>query len=452
MNSAQGSAQRLAIAPMIAATVGVNQVYPWEAVEQRWKRCICQATAPDQEVACMVLPATVEELAAVVTVAHQHNLPILPCGNGSKLDWGGLVDNSGSTKAAPWIIVSTQRLNRLIDHAVGDLTVTVEVGMKFAELQAILAKAGQFLAIDPTYPDQATIGGIIATADAGSLRHRYNSVRDMLLGISFVRADGQIAKAGGRVVKNVAGYDLMKLFTGSYGTLGILTQVTFRVYPLPNASQTMVLSGNRTAIAQLAQTILQSALTPSSLDLISASVMESLHLGHGIGLVVRFQSILPSVQEQIRKLTDFSQMLSVSHVLLTDADEAALWQRLRERMTAPLEVEAIACKIGIQPSQAMVLLEQINSLPGWHGQIHAASGLGRLWTSEISSAFKAIASLRAICQEHHGFLSILKAPVAVKQQLDVWGYHGNALDVMRQIKHQFDPNHLLSPHRFVGGI
>jgi glycolate oxidase FAD binding subunit len=122
-------------------------------------------------------------------------------------------------------------MQQLIEHAVGDLTVTVEAGMQFAHLQAQLAKLGQFLALDPDFPQSATMGGIVATASTGSLRQRYGSVRDQLLGINFVRADGQVASAGGRVVKNVAGYDLMKLFTGAYGTLGAISSVTFRVHP-----------------------------------------------------------------------------------------------------------------------------------------------------------------------------------------------------------------------------
>ena len=162
----------------------------------------------------------------------------------------------------PRSIVSTQKLDRLIAHAVGDLTVTVEAGMKFAKLQEILATAGQFLPLDPAYPDRASIGGIIATADTGSLRHRYGGVRDLLLGITFVRADGKIAKAGGRVVKNVAGYDMMKLFTGAYGTLGILTEVTFRVYPLPTTEGTVILTGAADKLANLAKILLSKYFDP----------------------------------------------------------------------------------------------------------------------------------------------------------------------------------------------
>ncbi|UBF23829.1 FAD-binding oxidoreductase [Kovacikia minuta CCNUW1] len=222
--------------------VGASGITTWEALSSDQRERIKHAIAPHAEVHRIVYPNNPTELAAVIQSAYQNRWQILPCGAGSKLNWGGMVGGKDKgerikdkSAASPLIVVSTKNLNRVIEHAVGDLTVTVEAGVRFAELQQQLAQVGQFLAIDPAYPEQATIGGIVATADTGSLRQCYNSVRDMLLGVSFVRADGQMAKAGGRVVKNVAGYDLMKLFTGSYGTLGILTQVTFRVYPMPEA-------------------------------------------------------------------------------------------------------------------------------------------------------------------------------------------------------------------------
>lgn len=438
------------IALPISQIVGGANFSSWAEMTDRWQQVIRRSVAPASEIAGLVFPGTAEELAQVVAYAQQQQYAILPCGNGSKLSWGGLV--SAPITGLPLLVVSTARLNRLIDHATGDLTVTVEAGMGFAELQAKLAAAGQFLAIDPAYPDQATIGGIVATADTGSLRQQYNSVRDMLLGITFVRADGQVAKAGGRVVKNVAGYDLMKLFTGSYGTLGVLTQMTFRVYPLPVASQTIVLTGALESIAQLSQFILQSALTPTRFDLLSAGVMQHLGLGQTTGLAIQFQSIPASVQQQIHAVAALGQTHQLSSQCLSEANELALWQQLQERMTQIPATGAIACKIGIQPSQAAELLHTNQlSLPGWYAQIHAASGLGRLFIEDSSVGAIELPAVRTICQENHGFLTILEAPLDLKQ-LDVWGYSGNALSVMRHIKQQFDPTDRLSPRRFVGGI
>ena len=262
-----------AIASSLASTVGEeNVVCLWENLELSQQKHIQQAIASTNPPSCIVYPRTTEQLAAVIAASYRDNWRVLPCGSGSKLTWGGLAKGVD-------VVVSTERINQLIEHAVGDLTVTVEAGMKFSRLQGILAASRQFLALDPTAVESATIGGIVATGDTGSLRQRYGGVRDQLLGITFVRADGQIAKAGGRVVKNVAGYDLMKLFTGSYGTLGIISQVTFRVYPLPELSGTVVLTGTAEAISQAAQTLRGSALTPTQADLLSTQLISSLGLG-----------------------------------------------------------------------------------------------------------------------------------------------------------------------------
>ncbi len=428
------------------------EVQEWDALGDRWKSRLQPAISPETRVSCLVSPQTQTDLAAAIACISSQGWQILPCGRGSKLDWGGIV---GSSRAGmPIVAVTTEHLNRLVEHAVGDLTVTVEAGMGFAGLQATLAKEGQFLAIDPAYPEQATLGGIVATADTGSLRQRYSGVRDMLLGLSFVRADGAGAKAGGRVVKNVAGYDLMKLFTGSYGTLGIITQLTFRVYPLPEASESVVLFGAAGAIAQATSTLLSSALTPVSADVLSPKLVEALGIGQGTGLAVRFQSIAPSVQEQISRLVEVGQALDLSHAKYGAAADADLWERLRERMTIAPNPSAIACKIGIQPAAAIALLDLMDqlSISSWTAQIHAASGLGRLMIADTALRSEVITKIRTFCQTHQGFLTVVQAPGSLKQQVDVWGYGGNAIAVMRDIKHQFDPKSLLSPHRFVGGI
>jgi glycolate oxidase FAD binding subunit len=435
--------------------VGAANVRSWPDLGDRWNGLVERTVAPGTNVACLVSPPTPATLAEILTLTHQRGWPVIPCGAGSKLDWGGYIRPNPALSGSPVILVSTQGLNQLVEHAVGDLTVTVGAGMTFAELQSILARENQFLAIDPAYPDRATIGGIVATADTGSLRQRYNSVRDMLLGISLVRSDGQQVKAGGRVVKNVAGYDLMKLLTGSYGTLAVLTQVTLRVYPLPEAAETVVLHGSAEAIASAGKTLLQSALTPVSVDYLSASLVTALGLGSGLGLAIRFQSSVASVREQVNRMVEVGQVLQLTSAVYGAEAEGALWQRLQEQMTLAPGTDGITCKIGIRPSTAISLLHQMTqmSLPSWTAQIHAASGLGRLtFATSTGLSLANLTNLRATCQQNSGFLTVLQAPLPLKQQFDAWGYAGNALTVMRAIKHQFDPKSLLNPHRFVGGI
>ena len=426
----------------LEAIVGGSGIAPCTEIDPADHNRIFRSISPETAVNSIIYPNTQAELAGVVAYAKEHKLGILPCGNASKLHWGGLAKNVN-------LIVSTRRLNQLVEHAVGDLTVTVEAGMTFAQLQQILAEKGQFLALDPAYSEAATVGGIVAAGDAGSLRHRYRGIRDQILGISFVRSDGKIAKAGGRVVKNVAGYDLMKLLTGSYGTLGIISQVTLRVYPVPPASQTVFLTGEKGAIAKTTQTLLSSALTPVAADLISPKLLEKLDKKGEMGLMVRFQSLPESVNQQSTRLLELGEKLGLTGEVCRENDDH-LWQQLKQLIWQPGDAANAICKIGVTPTEAAATLTRCQTL----GVIHAGVGLGVLrWeTVAPETAPQNLLELRNWCNAKGGFLSILEAPAEVKRQLDVWGYGGNALDLMRRIKKQFDPENLFSPHRFVGDI
>jgi glycolate oxidase FAD binding subunit len=434
-----------AIAQQLTSILNPKAISTWEEIEETQQKTILKVTE-DATPSCIVYPNTQEELSEIITCVHKNHWRVLACGNSSKLTWGGLTKNID-------LIISTKRLNRIVEHAVGDLTLTVEAGTKFADIQEIVTKERQFLALDPAYPQTATIGGVVATSDADSLRQRYGGVRDMLLGISFIRYDGKIAKAGGRVVKNVAGYDLMKLFTGSFGTLGIISQVTFRLYPMSEASQTVVLIGAADSIAEVNKILLASALTPIAIDLLSTELVNSLGLGKNMGLITRFQSVTESVEEQSNRLLEVGQKLGLSGSSFSGNDEVNLWQRLQSFMWEVDTELAIACKIGVLPTAAVTTLTQLDNLaPESIGLIHASSGLGLLKFSSSKLSPETILQMRNVCQLNSGYLTILEAPLAWKKQLDVWGYGGNALDLMRKIKQQFDPENIFSPHRFVAGI
>ncbi|WP_310430031.1 FAD-binding oxidoreductase [Chamaesiphon sp. VAR_48_metabat_135_sub] len=381
------------------------------------------------------MPTNTAELAELVTIASRDKSPLVVAGNSSKLDWGGVVSGAKS-------IASTQKLDRLIAHAVGDLTVTVEAGMKFAQLQETLATAGQFLPLDPAYPDRATIGGIIATADTGSLRHRYGGVRDLLLGISFVRADGKIAKAGGRVVKNVAGYDMMKLFTGSYGTLGILTEVTFRVYPLPSNTGTVILTGSIERLAKVAKILLASTLTPIAIDVLSTAFSRHLEISNTPSLVVKFATIPASIAEQSEQLLSIAKGLGLKGGSWQGEQAERLWSGIQTGIWGDTP---IGCKLGVRSTAAVESIDWIDRSTenNAKGVIHLSSGIGACALNDA----KYIAPLRSHCESSGGFLSVLQAPEDVKQKIDVWGYRGNAVPLMREIKQQFDPLDLLNPGR-----
>jgi glycolate oxidase FAD binding subunit len=432
-----------AIAQQLKDLLSSSQVQLFQELDADSKKQFIQAGVAESAIA--VHPNSQEELAKLIGYAHQHQWKLLPCGNATKLSWGALIQGVD-------LIVSTTRLNRLIEHASGDMTVTAEAGMKLSELQTIVAQAGQFLPLDPLYSVDATLGGIVATASAGSLRQRYGGVRDLLLGISFVRADGQIAKAGGRVVKNVAGYDLMKLFTGSYGTLGVFSQLTWRVYALPEDSQTMLLTGADEAISQVIHQLIATTFTPTAVDLLLPTTVAALGMGDHLGLLVRFQTIAAGVTEQSNRLSELSQTLGLNRSTYHAVDEHTLWQQLRELIEDSPETPSILCKMGVQPANAVATLMQINQKTASAGFIHAGSGVGLLRIKGTALEPQTLLEIRQLCEKQGGFLSVLEAPIALKQKLDVWGYAGNALDLMSRIKQQFDPECLLSPHRSVGGL
>lgn len=453
LNAANPTPEAIAahIADCLIPIVGPAQVVTWEKATEADRQRVAVALDPRTIVGGWVYPRSQAELAMVMACAQEQRWSLLMSGHGSKLGWGGLLKTSSDT---PLLIVSARHLNRLVEHAVGDLTVTVEAGMRLADLQATLARANQFLPIDPAYPEQATIGGIVATADTGALRQRYGGIRDLLLGITFVRSDGQIAKAGGRVVKNVAGYDLMKLMTGSWGTLAAISQVTLRVYPRPEMGQTVVLTGAATAIAQAAQILLNSALVPISVEILSPTLVAAMNGSEGYGLLVRFGGLEASVQEQAHRFLAVGHQRQLQGEIADAQVEASLWKHLQHRLWQP-GAGQIICKFGVPAANAIAICEDLRRCLPSQAEliIHAGSGLG-LVRCPSSQGFTSSVVLRAraICQQQQGFFSVLEAPIFLKQNVDVWGYSGNALDLMQRLKHQFDPHNHLSPQRFVGHI
>ncbi len=432
-----------AISSQLECVLDSPDIIPWENVDIAWKNRVQKTVENNCIPKYLLTPSDIKSLSHTVRIASKNKWSILPCGNGTKLSWGGVVSDTN-------LIISTQKLNQVIDHAVSDLTITVEAGIKLGDLQAILGHHNQFLPIDPAYPQDATVGGILATADTGSWRQRYGGIRDLVLGLSFVRWDGEIAKAGGKVVKNVAGYDLMKLFTGSYGTLGIISTVTFRLYPIPEASGTLVMSGEAENISKMAQTLLQSGLQPTAAEMISPSVVKSLELGEKMGLMVRFQSIPESINEQSQQVQAIAEKLNIKTIFCQDEIEENLWQRLQEIIRVDNTNSTITGKIGIIPNRAVNWLMQLNDLTpekAW-AMINLSSGIGQ-FKLNIEPSLGILKQLRSLAQENRGFLTILEANKAIKKQFEPWGYPGNALPLMKQIKTQFDPHNLFSPSRFV---
>lgn len=448
------------ITQSLRSIVGESAVLSLSELGESQPGGIAAAVQSANAIECIVYPQTAAELAEVVTCAHRNHWPLLPLGKGSKLAWGGLADQVS-------FFLSTARLNRLVDHAAADMTVTAEAGISFAQLQASLAESRQFIALDPLWADQATLGGIVATRQAGSLRHRYGGVRDMCLGIQFVRSDGQRVKAGGRVVKNVAGYDLMKLLTGSFGTLGVITELTFRLYPLPETEQTLLFTGNDRALQELLSTLLVGPLTPTAVDLLSPGMLTAEPGSGQMSVLVQFQGLAASVEQQGERLYALASDLNLQSQSWSEAEETYPWKQVRSQFEQPFvslnqdahpSEAAILCQLGVLPNQSVDRLRQILNQADQENftckvQLHAGSGLGNLYLEgDLQRAVGVITALRSLCQSSKGFLTVLNAPITLKQNIDLWGYQGNAFELMAKIKQQFDPHRLLSPDRFINGL
>ncbi|NJO85811.1 MAG: FAD-binding oxidoreductase [Synechococcaceae cyanobacterium RM1_1_27] len=400
------------------------------ALDPHWQSALAEASLTP--VQGLVSPDSAADLADLVSQASAQQQRLLIAGAGSKLCWGSPVQS-------PSWAVSTQKLNRLVAHAVSDLTVTVEAGIPLKTLQAHLADSQQWWPVDPLYPESATVGGIIATADAGSLRHRYGSVRDLVLGISFIRADGQLAKAGGRVVKNVAGYDLMKLMSGSFGTLGILSEMTLRLYPLPAQRCLWLISGAADDVAQLSAAMMDSPLTPTGLDVLSAGFLQEFGIPDPLGLLIQVQGA--EVEPQLEGIRALLHQLKLAHTLtnLGSGDVEVLRGK---------SADGLLLKLRSLPNRSVFWADWLSrTYPGSRIQIHRGSGIGRWWAPTLTPS--TLSQVRARLQQEGGSLTLLEAPLWLRQQWDPWGIPVEIQGLMASIRQQFDPRAILNPGKLI---
>jgi glycolate oxidase FAD binding subunit len=386
----------------------------------------------------VVEPGTEQELAAVLKLANDAGLAVLPRGGGTKLAWGNPPQRAD-------IVLTTARLNAILEHAWSDLTVTVEAGCTIKQLHETLAEHGQRLALDALWPSRATVGGILSANDSGALRLRFGSLRDLVIGITLALPDGTLAKSGGKVVKNVAGYDLPKLVTGALGTLGVVTRATFRLHPLPKESRT---------ISCLAR-------DPQEAERHILAIQNS-KLAHS-ALQVRF---VESMQPQIDVLFEATQAGLTAQVEQLKAILApsatvdsgpAVWNARQELFSAAKDNEsgAAIAKISILPAQIAEAFEKLRSVAANQIRCNAviqATGIGSVYLEARPAALAdALKTLRSKFEAMGGSLMIAHRPAAILS-IDAWGDPGDALPLMRAIKQQFDPKSTLNPGRFVGSV
>ncbi len=373
-------------------------------------------------------------LAAEVSAAARDRRSVAMVGAGTKLGWGAVAPPADVT-------VSTLGLNALVEHRHGDLTATVQAGASLAATNQALARHGQWIALDPPFADRATIGGILATNDSGPRRHRFGAPRDNVIGVEIIRADGTLAKAGGIVVKNVAGYDVARLVTGSFGCLALIASATFKLYPLPPASRTVVVE--TADVAAVLTTLAASQLTPTAIELQT----------HPLRLLIRFESIEAAADEQAAHAIQAARGCGATTTLVADAEETALWAAHVER---PWQGAGAIAKVALLPSDVAPTVAWLDiALPGveWEAIGRAAVGvlLVRI-NADVAEQARAIVALRERVSRGRGSVVVVRASDALKRAVDVWGPPRDAFAVMRALKQQFDPAGVLNPGRGPFGL
>ncbi|MGH2750046.1 MAG: FAD-binding oxidoreductase [Actinomycetota bacterium] len=373
-------------------------------------------------------PATAQEAAEVMRALGEEGTPLRPRGGGTKFSWGARLD--------PGAVVSTRALNRVTEHNAPDMTAVLQAGTPLAAAQARFATSGQMLALDPPLVDDAaTVGGIIAANDSGPLRHRYRAARDLVLGMTVVLSDGTLARSGSRVIKNVAGYDVAKLFTGSLGTLGLIVEVIVRLHPRPPRTVTVVGTGDDSgALQKGSQKVGHAPLEVEALDLAWDDSSGR--------VLARFGGVAPEGQATVaRKLLQEAGL----DVTVTE-DDAALWatQRARQRAAA----DELSVKVSTLPVHLGRVIDATRRLGG---TLVGRAGLGLMWVRLAAS--ESIEGLRSELEGAAGHCVLLDAPAGVRAGAEVWGEQDpGRLALMRSVKSRFDPAGVCAPGIHVGGI
>jgi glycolate oxidase FAD binding subunit len=398
--------------------------------------------ATQEDAICGIVPQFViepeneQQLAAALSCADAAGASVVPRGGATKMGWGN------PPKRAD-LILSTRRMNQIVEHVWADLTVTVEAACTLQSLQAALAKHGQRLAFDGLWPERATIGGVLSTNDSGALRLRFGSLRDLVIGVTLALPDGTLASSGGKVVKNVAGYDLPKLATGALGTLGVITRAVFRLHPLPRKTRSFSFPTESFAAMQAHVLAIQdSKLAHTSLQIRASSANKPF-------ADILFEATdagLDAQESQLRLL------LRPADIQLSPEN---VWHARQELWNSSPDRQAFA-KISLLPSEFAKRVESIAEIAlaekvQWHGVVQA-TGIGILRLDGLPDCLSAaITRIRTEFEQAGGSLVLLNRPADIVS-LDAWGSPGDTLPLLRAVKNRLDPKNTLNPGRFVGGI
>jgi glycolate oxidase FAD binding subunit len=405
----------------------------------------------------VLFPGSIEQISEVMKTASRASASVMPVGSGTKR-------GIGNKPLRADIVLSTKKLDRVIEHESSDLVATAECGITLSELNFRLGTRNQFLPVDPPHVnDGATVGGIIAANDSGPLRLRYGTTRELLIGMKVVRADGSIFKGGSKVVKNVAGYDMPKLFVGSLGTLGIIAEATFRLYPVPESSKTYIARFESAGGAHGAvESLINSNLVINALEHmnpgLSVGIAEktgAVPVKNRYSLAVRIMNVARAVEDQIKTVTEVSRKSGGEGFVIESGIEESFWEEVREFPWRSLDGASAVLKAGVLISdvpRVFILLEELSDKYGIRARASARAANGVVIISvegDKDSVVNSVKELREFSESAGGSLVVREAAPDIKSSLDVWGDIGSSLGLMKRIKAGFDPGNILNPGRFI---
>jgi len=408
------------------------------------------ATAPRW----VVRPTSTAEVAAVMHAAHQHDLAVVVRGSGTKLAWGRDPERLD-------LLLDTTGLDALVEHASGDLIAVVGAGRRLADLQDDLAGAGQRLGVDPARA--GTVGGAVATAATGPMRLAHGAVRDLVIGMTIVRADGVVAHSGGKVVKNVAGYDLGKLLTGSFGTLGVVTEVAFRLHPVP-AGRTWVTSGvsSPVVVRGVVRSLVHSQVVPSAVELdrpagADGCVVSVLLEGHPEGLDARAAEVESLLGHGATRTSEPPPWWGREPVVDESVVDESVARESAPASGAGEGRRGALLKVTHELAALPHVLDALTRAESVTGREAAFRGSVAVGTAAVAvdgtaeEVAELTTALRASAPGFGGAVVLLEGPPGTTDLVDPWGPVGG-LGLMQAVKQQFDPGRQLAPGRFVGGI
>lgn len=397
----------------------------------------------------VVLPASVQDVQDVLRFASKKTLSVIPAGAGTKLGIGNLPQKVD-------IVLALSRLNRVVEYEPADLTVTVEAGIRLAALQTELAEHRQFLPLDPPYSDRCTIGGIVSANASGSLRLRHGTARNQVLGLRVVHANGTVVKSGGKVVKNVAGYDLNKLYIGAFGTLGIVTEVTLKLSPIPGREAILTAGFENVQDAVKAGlNVVGSQTLPMFVNFLSNFETGGTIDGKRPTLIVGFGGDPKTVSWQLERCEKTMEQNGAIGVTIIEGEPRRhLHVAVREFAA---NAESVIAKLNLKRTDIAEFAARVVDEGSDRGvQVMALLGSGVLYLAvpvtpdtDFQVFAQHLTELRQSVMQARGNLIVENAPPELKQQMDVWGPLGDAAGLMKQVKVRFDPSGLLNPGRFV---